>query len=82
MDTVETQSNPQQDRIVRVVLHKHGMGYFERRARVSGDSELKLSFRHDEMDDVLKSLAFTDAGGSREYHFSMSPMPLTIFASA
>ncbi len=75
MDTDEPQASAQQGHIARVVLHKHGMGYFERRARVTDDAELRLCFRHDEMDDVLKSLAFGDAGSGRLVSVSYDPHP-------
>ena len=41
------------EKVSRVVLYKHGMAFFERRAQVDGDTTLALSFRQDEMDDVL-----------------------------
>jgi hypothetical protein len=49
--------------ITRVVLYKHGVGHFERQATVTGDSEVKLAFRTEEMNDVLKSLTVYDQGG-------------------
>jgi hypothetical protein len=51
--------------IRKVVLYKHGVGYFEREAKVKGHAEVKLSFKAEEMNDVLKSLTvFDSAGGS------------------
>lgn len=47
--------------ITHVTLYKHGVGYFERRARLSGD-EVSLSLRVEEMNDVLKSLTAIDWG--------------------
>lgn len=47
----------------RVVLYKHGVGYFERRGKVSGNASLELQFRQAEMNDVLKSLTILDEGG-------------------
>lgn len=44
-----------------MVLYKHGVGFFVRRGRLSGDS-VELTFRHDEINDVLKSLAVLDSG--------------------
>lgn len=49
--------------IRRVVLFKHGVGYFEREARVSGDQPLALSFKQREVSDVLKSLTVLDLDG-------------------
>ena len=49
--------------ITRMTLYKHGVGFFERRATVSGE-EVELSFRVEEMNDILKSLTVIDwAGG-------------------
>lgn len=50
-------------KIKRVVLYKHGVGHFERRAEISGDGEVRLAFRAEEMNDVLKSLTVYDSGG-------------------
>ncbi len=47
----------------RVILYKHGMGYFEREARVSGDAIVELDFKQSEMNDVLKSLSVYDLDG-------------------
>lgn len=49
--------------IRRVVLYKHGVGYFEREAAVSGDQALTLSFKQAEVSDVLKSLTVLDLDG-------------------
>ena len=49
--------------IRRVILYKHGVGYFERSGRVEGDAAIDLSFRAAEMNDVLKSLTTLDLGG-------------------
>ncbi len=48
--------------ITRVTLYKHGVGYFERRATVS-DEQVELSFRVEEMNDILKSLTVIDWSG-------------------
>ena len=49
--------------IRKVVLYKHGVGYFERQAEVTGDASIDLHFRAAEMNDVLKSLTTLDLGG-------------------
>lgn len=49
--------------ITRVVLYKHGIGYFERRGNVTGTTSVELFFRSSEMNDVLKSLTTIDGGG-------------------
>ncbi|WP_322488946.1 hypothetical protein [Chloroflexus sp.] len=48
--------------IKRMVLYKHGVGYFERRGTLSGET-LTLSFPLEAMDDVLKSLIVIDRSG-------------------
>lgn len=47
--------------ITRMTLYKHGVGFFERRAELTGD-EVSLSFRVEEMNDILKSLTAIDWG--------------------
>jgi hypothetical protein len=49
--------------IRRVVLYKHGVGYFERGATIDGDQALALSFKQAEVSDVLKSLTVLDLDG-------------------
>ena len=49
-------------KIRRLVMFKHGVAYVERSGPVS--SCLELSFKHEEMNDVLKSLSATVARGS------------------
>ncbi len=47
--------------IRRMVLYKHGVGFFERRGPVEADT-LRLSFPRHAMDDILKSLLAIDMG--------------------
>lgn len=47
--------------ITRMTLYKHGIGYYERRAKFSG-SQVSLVFRTAEMNDILKSLTVIDLG--------------------
>ncbi len=49
--------------VMRVVLYKHGVGYFEREGRVEGDANLALTFKQSEVSDVLKSLTVLDLDG-------------------
>ncbi|HYT91781.1 MAG TPA: hypothetical protein VEL76_23910 [Gemmataceae bacterium] len=49
--------------ITRVVLYKHGVGYFEREGTVEGDATLALTFKQSEVSDVLKSLTVLDLAG-------------------
>ena len=50
--------------IVHITLYKHGVGFFERRARFSGE-EVTLAFRVQEMNDLLKSLTVIDLDGGK-----------------
>lgn len=49
--------------ITRVVLYKHGVGYFEREGKVEGEENLTLTFKQNEVSDVLKSLTVLDLDG-------------------
>ncbi|MCA9663904.1 MAG: hypothetical protein KC486_36600, partial [Myxococcales bacterium] len=49
--------------VTSVVLFKHGVGYFERHGKITGEATVELSFRASEMNDVLKSLTVLDDGG-------------------
>jgi hypothetical protein len=51
--------------IKRVVLYKHGLGYFEREGEVDGTGNLNLRFSSGQMNDVLKTLTALDLGGGR-----------------
>lgn len=50
--------------ITHMTLYKHGVGFFERRAPLSGE-EVELTFRVAEMNDILKSLTAIDWGGGK-----------------
>ena len=47
-----------------MVLYKHGVGFFVREGAVTGES-VTLTFRQDEINDVLKSLAVFDKSGGQ-----------------
>src|SRR6185503_16476036 len=47
-----------------MTLYKHGVGYFRRRGPVETEA-IKLTFRREEMDDLLKSLTVIDYGGGQ-----------------
>lgn len=47
-----------------LVLYKHGVGFFMREGHVSGNA-ITLTFRKDEINDVLKSLAVFDRAGGQ-----------------
>ena len=47
-----------------MVLYKHGVGFFVRQGAVEGE-KVQLTFRSDEINDVLKSLAVFDQSGGQ-----------------
>jgi hypothetical protein len=47
--------------IRRMLVYRHGVGYFERRGSITG-AELRLNFPRAAMDDILKSLIVLDLG--------------------
>jgi len=51
--------------IKEVTLYKHGIGYFEREGSVPSGEEVRLDFKNNDMNDVLKSLIVADANGGR-----------------
>ncbi|APR87567.1 hypothetical protein A7982_12916 [Minicystis rosea] len=49
----------------RVLLSSGGVGYFEYEAKISGNADLPLTVRFDQVDDVLKSVVvYDDQGGA------------------
>ena len=50
--------------VTHMTLYKHGVGYLERRAELGGEV-VELSFRAEEMNDILKSLTAIDWGGGQ-----------------
>ena len=50
--------------VARVALFSSGVGYFEHSGRVSGDAVVRLPFRSEEVDDVLKSMVVFGGAGS------------------
>lgn len=49
--------------ISRVVLFSSGVGYFEREGTVEGNATMELSFRVEQINDILKSLVLQDLDG-------------------
>ena len=49
--------------VTRVSLFSSGVGFFEHSGHVSGDGETTLSFKTDQVNDVLKSLVLSDLDG-------------------
>ena len=60
----------------RVVLYRNGVGYFERRGEVRGDT-LVLRVRKDQVNDLLKSLTVVDRAGGKAVSVSMPLDPQT-----
>jgi len=48
--------------VKRMVLYKHGVGFIERAGSFGAKDEIKLNFKRDEMDDILKSLSIFTKG--------------------
>jgi len=51
--------------ISHVVLFSSGVGYFERVGAVQGNDTVDLSFRVDQINDILKSMTLQDLGGGK-----------------
>jgi hypothetical protein len=49
--------------VSKVVLYKHGIGFFERTGEIPSGDNAQLQFKADEMNDVLKSLTIEQQGG-------------------
>jgi len=51
--------------VKRVVLFTSGVGFFQREGEVTGDASVPLSFRTEQINDLLKSLVLQDYGGGK-----------------
>jgi len=51
--------------LTKVVLFNSGVGFFEHRGDVEGDTHVDLKFNVHEINDLLKSMVLEDAGGGR-----------------
>jgi len=49
--------------LTRVTSFSSGVAYFEHNGKVSGDAEIQLRFKTDQINDMLKSLVALDLGG-------------------
>jgi hypothetical protein len=56
--------------VKRMVLYKHGVGFFERYGSVGEVAQVELTFKKDEMNDVLKSLAAFPQGDAQVINVS------------
>jgi hypothetical protein len=52
-------------KVRKLVVYKHGVGYFEREGKVSGTQQVALSFKTAQMKDLLKSLYAVDLNGGQ-----------------
>lgn len=53
-------------KIRKVVLYKHGIGYFERRGTITGNQTVTLGFKTSQMKDLLTSIFAVDSRGKVE----------------
>ncbi len=71
----QTLDNSQILPIKRVILYSNGVAYIERRGIISGNTEINLSFKQSQVDDVLKSMVVLDLGqgkiGAVSYNSSL-----------
>jgi hypothetical protein len=49
----------------KVILYKHGVGYFERTGDLGSGETARLDFKSSDMNDVLKSLTILDKSGAK-----------------
>ena len=50
-------------KVRKIVVYKHGVGYFEREGKVTGNQQVALTFKTAQMKDLLKSLFAVDLNG-------------------
>ncbi len=51
--------------VKKIVVYKHGVGYFEREGKVKDNQKVSLTFKTAQMKDLLKSLYAVDLSGGR-----------------
>jgi hypothetical protein len=51
--------------VIKVVLYKNGVGYFEHAGAVTGNQRVTIDFTSPQLNDVLQSLTALDEGGGR-----------------
>ncbi len=51
--------------IRKVILYKHGVGYFERLGQLPGQTDTVLHFKKEQMNDLLKSMTILDLQGGQ-----------------
>ncbi|NQU12842.1 MAG: hypothetical protein HQ561_01785, partial [Desulfobacteraceae bacterium] len=62
---VSESTNDNQMAVRKVVLYKSGVGYFEMRGMVAGGKAVRLYFRRNQMNDLLKSLTVLNVSGGK-----------------
>jgi len=63
-EAVTAQEKEEPPKITKIVLYKHGVGYFERLGKVKGDATISLSFKTSQIKDLLTSLYAIDTKGT------------------
>ena len=51
--------------VKKIVLYKHGMGYFERHGKITGNATVSLPFKAEQMKDLLASFFVLDLNGGK-----------------
>lgn len=51
--------------VERIVLFNSGVGFFEHRGEIEGNDQVELSFKTNDINDLLKSLVLQDLGGGK-----------------
>jgi hypothetical protein len=51
----------------KVVLFTSGVGYFQHAGEVTDDASVEMTFKAEEVNDLLKSMVVEDAGGAVEW---------------
>ncbi len=61
--SLAAEEDPAEVPVQKVVLYSSGVGYFQHEGTVQGDASMKLSFKPDQLNDVLKSMVLQDLDG-------------------
>jgi len=61
----------------KVELFTSGVGFFQHTGEVTGDASVEMSFKADEINDLLKSMVIEDAGGAASTVSYASRDPIT-----
>ncbi|MFH2019299.1 MAG: hypothetical protein ABII80_01665, partial [bacterium] len=65
IEAQEEKEDTSAPKVTKIVLYKHGMGYFERQGTVKGNETISLSFKTHQMKDLLTSLFAIDLDGGK-----------------